>query len=191
MSHPEEKVLGLAWYLFRVRTNKERNVCQRVDEAGFTAAMPEVTYRVRGHWRSKKKVDRSYPALKSYILIGFEDSKAFQDGYRTVADMPFVSGVVGFESFAARLNSKQVYDFLTNGAWDKRSVRNLVEAWQPDYIKDDTVRLRGAGFDGVTGQVVNVNMESRKARVSVPFLGSEREIEVPVENAYFVLRQVA
>lgn len=189
--HPEDKVLSLAWYLFRVRTNKERNVCQRVDEAGFTAAMPEVTYRIREHWRSKKKTDRSYPALKSYILIGFSNSSTFKAHYRTVADMPFVSGVVGFESFAARLNSKQVYDFLTNGAWDKRSVRKLVEAWQPDYVKDDTVMLKGAGFDGVTGRVVNVNLSTRKAKVSVPFLGSEREIEVPVESAYSVVGKAA
>lgn len=98
MSHLQDKVLSLAWYLFRVRTNKERAVCRRVEDAGFTAAMPEVTYRKRISRHSRKLKEVSYPGLKSYILVGFDGQPVF----REILDMPFVSGVVGFDSFAAR-----------------------------------------------------------------------------------------
>lgn len=176
----ETRVLNLAWFLFRVRTNKERAVHASIEQAGYTAAMPEVTYRKRISRHSRKMREVSYPGLKSYILVGFEGRPCF----REILELPFVSGVVGFDSFAARLNSKQVYAFLNNGAWDKRSVRKLVEEWQPDYEVGSTVKLRGAGMDGITGTVWSVDLASRKAKVVVPFLGSERKLEVPVEAAY-------
>lgn len=180
MTHPQDKVLSLNWFLFRVRPNKERAVYKSVNDAGLTAAMPEVTYRKRVSRHSRKLKEVSYPGLKSYVLVGFEGRPCFRD----VLNLPFVSGVVGFDSFAARLNSKQVYAFLNNGAWDKRSVRKLVEEWQPDYKVGNTVKLRGAGMDGITGTVWSVDLAARKARVAVPFLGSEREVEIPVESAY-------
>ena len=180
MTHPQDKVLSLNWFLFRVRPNKERAVYNSVNAAGLTAAMPEVTYRKRVSRHSRKTREVSYPGLKSYVLVGFEGRPCFRD----VLNLPFVSGVVGFDSFAARLNSKQVYAFLNNGAWDKRSVRQLVEEWKPDYKVKDTVALRGMGFGGVKGVVTSVDLASRRAKVVVPFLGSERELEVPVEAAY-------
>ncbi len=182
MTQHRQKVLELNWYLFRVRTNKERNVCARIEQAGYTAAMPEVTRRVRQSRHSKARVDRSYPGLKSYVLIGFDPR--YPAPFRKIIDMPFVVGVVGFDSFASRLKSDQVFDFLNNGAWDKRSIEALIQEWEPDYVDGDTVKLRGAGFDGVAGRVVHMDRRLKRARVAVPFLGSEREMEVPLDAAY-------
>lgn len=187
MTHQEQTVLKLNWFLFRVRPNKERAVYHSISDAGYTAALPEVTYRKRVSRHSRKMKDVSYPGLKSYILVGFEGQPVF----RHILDMPFISGVVGFENFAARLNSHQVYAFLSNGAWDKRSVRKLVEEWQPDYKVGNTVKLRGAGMDGITGVVWSVDLESRQAKVSVPMFGSDPKkpedgfmTDIPLEAAY-------
>ena len=174
-----QKILDHNWYLFGVRTNYERPVCRRLEEAGFTAAVPEVIRMIRRRNR-KAREQRTYPALKSYVLVGFLRGEPVP--FRRVLDMPFVRGVVGFDTFAARLSSQQVYDFLSNPRWDKRSVDSLIKDFEPDYTVNDIVRLEGAGFDGVRGRVVR--MDTRRASVVVPFLGAEREIEVPVECAW-------
>lgn len=190
MTQPEDKVLSLAWYLFQVRTGKEERAADEISElGGRTPVVPKVTRMVRIRRTRSKRQERSFVGYKSFLLVGFDEPS--KEGIREVLDTHWVRGVVGLGEYASRLNGRQVYNFLSSGAWDKRSVAKLVQEWQPDYVSGDTVRLRGAGFDEVTGLAWSVNLETRKAKVKVPLFGGDfekpetcMEIEVPLEAAY-------
>ena len=165
------------WYLFKVKTGREREMVEEVVGLGFTAASPEIQYRVRKHWRSKAKEHRSYPVLRSHILVGFDGEPQF----RKVIDLQFVSGVVGLGSYASRIPESQVKSFLDRNKWDRSSVGKLLQDWVPEYTKGDTVKLSGA-FEGIEGTVVEIDLHSRMSKVSIDILGGEREISVPALN---------
>ena len=184
MTHAQDKILSLAWYIVQCSTGKEEKTAEALRDLGCTPAVPKVTRMVKVRNMRRKRQERSYVGYKSHVLLGVDREAGLEPVARPILDIHWVRGFVGLSGFASRLRAEQVYRFLTHGAWDKRSVSQLVEAWKPDYQVGQTVKLRGAGFDGVTGLAWSVCLETRKAQFKVPFLGSERIIEAPLEAAY-------
>ena len=119
-----------------------------------------------------------FTVLRSHLLVGFDGVPEF----RRVLDLQFVTGVVGLGSYASRIPEGQVKSFLERNSWDRDSVGSLLESWKPDYVEGNTVVLSGA-FGGVEGLVRRIDQGDRVSRVIVPFLGSEREIEIPWDAA--------
>ena len=167
----------MSWYLFRVKPGREREMVEGVIALGHQAASPEIQYRVRKHWRSKSKENRSYPVLRSHILVGFDGEPQF----RKVIDLQFVSGVVGLGSYASRIPDGQVKSFLDRNRWDRASVGKLLQDWVPEYTKGDTVRLSGA-FEGIIGTVTDIDLHSRMSKVEINLLGADREVCVSALN---------
>lgn len=164
------------WFLFKVKTGKEPAVLRSLRLRGIHAEMPEVSYSIRRKHRKAREI-RKYPALKSYLLVSFERGVV---PFREVLDAPFVHGVVGFGGFASCLDGGQVYDFLHNPKLDRTGL-SVPKTFKPEFAVDDVVTLRGAGFDGIEGDVVGIDVKLRRARISIQLLGSQREIDVPVD----------
>ena len=166
------------WFLFKVKTGKEASVLRSLRLRGIHAEMPEISYSIRRKHRKAREV-RKYPALKSYLLVSFMPGAI---PFRQILDAPFVHGVVGFGGFASCLNGGEVYDFLHNPKLDRTGL-SVPKTFKPEFAVDDTVTLRGAGFDGIEGKVMSIDVKLRRAHVSIPLLGSERVIDVPVDCA--------
>ena len=156
------------WYLFRIKTGFERQVKQEAEGLGLTAASPMVTRRVRVSRRARGKVEREFPLIPGYVFVGFPGSADL----RPVIDLPEVIGPVGLMSFADRVPANQVEAFLSR--YDETP-------YIANYKIGDQVRLRSASLEHVVGEVVA--MDDETARILVPFLGSQREISIPVDSA--------
>jgi len=172
-----DHIESLQWFLFRVKPNTERTVQAGLVKHGIDAIVPEVTYNMRQR-HSRKRVVRSYPALRSALLVGFESGPV---PFRKVLDAPHVHGVVGFSSFAARIRGSDVYDFITNPKLDKTGLYSEA-VFVPDYVTGDTVLLSDGLMTGFKGTVVHT--AGRVTRVLVPdFMGRSCEVDVRVDHA--------
>lgn len=179
----QRDILDRQWFLFSVKPQREDHARKSLEALGFIAPMPMVPVIGRTHrHRKSKQVIKTVPAIRSFVMVGFKSGPV---PFRTVLDQPYITGVVGLSSYASRIRGPHVLEFLRSPFIDKASIEKLFSGFdvaeRPKYQTGDTVCLMGAGMTGVKGEVSKIH--AGRAFVIVPFLGGEREINVPVDAA--------
>jgi transcriptional antiterminator RfaH len=136
------------WYAIYTRPRAEKQVWQRLVEAGIETFLPlHKTYRI---WSDRKKlVER--PLLSSYIFVKTK-SKHFPEVYKTSGVVKFVT----FEGHPVSIPQNQIDNLrlLINS-------NEEIEVSGEKFEKGDSVEVTGGSLIGVTGELVKIGSKNR------------------------------
>lgn len=157
----------MAWYCFRVKPQKEMAVKELMTRLGFRVAVPtEVKWRRQNRYQKRKPVE--YPKLTGYVLIKFDDEPPW---YFLFHRLRCVHSVVGNGGHPTPISEKAIGN-LGRAMTDTRK----------SFAPGERARI-AEGMDhpmeGYAGRVEAIRGE--KAKMILEFLGSQREVEIPVD----------
>ncbi len=170
------------WFALRVPSQKELRCSKILRDGGVRAVVPYERRSVRMHRNCRRKGRaKDYPTMWGYVLVAFTGPVNW---YALFTDFSFINGVVCFEGSPAVLDTNQVEEFLI-----REDKRNFVDSpfvrkmrYKYEYEVNDMVRINTQGFADYPAKVIEIDEHS--AKVLLTFLGAEREIRVPVDQAY-------
>ncbi|MEL7445081.1 MAG: transcription termination/antitermination NusG family protein [Pseudomonadota bacterium] len=191
------KKTGKWFYLFRVPPQKELRAATILKDCGYELVVPvEMKWRRRSrHWKAKRKI--AYPMLCGYVLLGFEGEPPWHE---------LVLPPTGSDTVEGHQLRKSKFHFLRPVVIDKSPLcvpeRKLVSFLEfmreeggrlfqdadvfakqksnGEFRVGDLVEITDDSFAGIQARVVSLSVD--KARVLMPFLNREMEVEVPVDG---------
>lgn len=161
------------WYVIHTMKGREQKVADEVQreviEEGETVFVfeNEMEYRVRGQWIKDRK-----PFFPGYIFVDMEKSRA--------------------EGFNSRLHGKKRKLLDVDGAItpikeeEEAYLRGLggdehVIRYSAGFRVDDMVVITSGAFKGYQGKIGKLDRHNRRAKVYVPLMGRDTEVEIGLE----------
>jgi len=136
------------WYALYTRPRAEKQVYQRLTEAGVETFLPlQKTYRM---WSDRKKLVEK-PLLSSYIFVNTK-SKHFPEVYKTQGVVKFVT----FEGHPASIPQKQIDNLRLLINSDEE-----IEVTGEQFAKGDNVEVTNGSLIGLTGELIKIGSKKR------------------------------
>ena len=157
-------------YLFRFDQSKEDRVRRNADRAGIEVIAPRVSTWRRSGKRGTKPKPVAVPAFHSYLILGFAPEQlhtALTGLHHSVR--PLVVPFDGVEWTLARIPAREIEAIKSNRLFKASSARALVSEVVPDpeYKRDDLVRILGGAATGLEGKVIVACPKAREAEIEI------------------------
>lgn len=165
---PKKAILKeeIKWYALYTRPRAEKQVYQRLTDAGIETFLPlQKTYRV---WSDRKKLVEK-PLLSSYIFVKTK-SKYFPDVYKTQGIVKFVT----FEGHPASIPQKQIDNLRLLVNSDEE-----IEVTGEQFAKGDNVEVTYGSLAGLTGELIRIGSKKRVV-VRIDRLDQNILLKIPV-----------
>ena len=166
------------WYVMRVRSGRQARATEDLREAGIEFYQPTMRKEIRHH-QTKKWITREFPLFTGYIFANL-----WLTDFGKLRDIACVLGVLGDGDGSPIPIADDVV----------RMVKDAQDRGDFDELRPTQRRLRPGTqvqvMDGpLAGQYTTITsvVGKRAIRAVVGFLGSHREVEIPLEN----IRKVA
>ena len=136
------------WYALYTRPRAEKQVYQRLAEAGIETFLPlQKTYRM---WSDRKKMVEK-PLLTSYVFVKTK-SKYFPEVYKAQGVVKFVT----FEGHPASIPHKQIDNLRLLINSDEE-----IEVTGEQFAKGDNVEVTNGSLVGLTGELITIGSKKR------------------------------
>ena len=168
------------WYSLRVISGKEKSVKERIEkeieinpdweEIVFNVIVPtEKVYKIQGG----KKVMKERNLLPGYILVEALGSRLNGDVAKGIADIQNVIHFLGKETPLPMTNAeaRRLLGIVDDSAEAGASMAE-------PYLVGETVKIIDGAFADFIGDVIEVNEEKKKLKVSVKIFGRGTEMEL-------------
>lgn len=136
------------WYAVYTRPRAEKQVYQRLVEAGIETFLPlQKTYRI---WSDRKKLVMK-PLISSYLFVRTK-RKQFPKVFQT----PGVVKFINFEGQPASIPQKQIDNLrlLINSDAE-------IEVSKEKFAPGDSVEVVNGSLMGLTGELIKINRQNR------------------------------
>lgn len=154
------------WYALYTRPRAEKQVYQRLIDAGIETFLPlQKTYRM---WSDRKKLVEK-PLLSSYIFVKTK-SKHFPEVYKTHGIVKFVT----FEGQAVPIPHKQIDNLRLLINSDEE-----IEVTGEQFAKGDYVEVTNGSLVGLTGELIKIGSKKRVV-VRIDKLDQNIVLKIPV-----------
>jgi transcription antitermination factor NusG len=153
------------WYALYTRPRAEKQVYQRLVEAGIETFLPlQKTYR---QWSDRKKLVEK-PLLSSYIFV-MTKSRYFPSVYKTQGVVKFVT----FEGHPASIPQKQIDNLrlLINSDAE-------IEVTSEKFEQGDNVEVVSGSLVGLTGELIKIG-HSKRVVVRIDRLDQNLILKIP------------
>jgi len=164
---------SLEWYAFTTPPQKEGVATKVLDAIGCKTCVPtEIKYRRKNRYAKSRKAV-AYPMMQRYVFVGFDGPVP----WRQIHDLPCISRVISVDGRPAKLPKgviEQIHSLSGQVIAHTRSVNT-----HKGFAEGDVVRIA----EGPLASEETYNIESidaDMAQVVMEFLGSTREIEIPL-----------
>lgn len=173
-SHEDRK-----WYSLRVISGKEKSIKERIEkeigisgwnEIVFSVVVPtEKVYKIVG---GKKQI-KERNLLPGYILVEAVGAKLNGDVAKAISEIPNVIHFLGKET-PEPMTQVEAYRLL--GIVDESA--DAGETMMEPFLKGETVKITDGPFTEFVGDILEVNEEKKKLKVSVKIFGRGTEVEL-------------
>jgi len=154
------------WYAIYTRPRAERQVYQRLVEAGVETFLPMIkTLRM---WSDRKKMVEK-PLLTSYVFVKTK-SKKFPVVYKTPGVVKFVT----FEGHPASIPHNQIDNLRLLINSDEN-----IEVTGEQFAKGDNVEVINGSLVGLTGELITIGSKKRVV-VRIDKLDQNIVLKIPV-----------
>lgn len=163
------------WYVIHTFTGHEDKVKVSIERRAASTGMGDRVGRIlvpteeelRGTRRGRRQVTK-HKIFPGYVIVEMELDNETR---HLVRDTVGVTGFVGPDRQPVALRPDEVERLLTTVSEDAPPLR---AAWQVG----ETVRITSEPFDGIHGNVIDVDLKREKLRVLVSIFGRETPVEV-------------
>ena len=168
------------WYVIQTLKGQESKVAteikDRVVEEGETVFIfeNEMEYKIQGKWIKDKK-----PFFPGYIFVEMDKDRVENFDrrlYKKKRKLLDVDGVI-------TPIKPEEENYLRGLGGDEHIIR-----YSEGFRVDDMVVITSGAFKGYTGEIRNLDRHNRRAKVYIPLLGCDIEVEIGlgiVENRTF------
>jgi len=161
-----------SWYALRTAPQREFAVEEILKRRGMRAFTPtEVKWKRVGRQR---KVPHNYPMLPRYVFASGADP---WDVIRAYRERGLVQGVVGFDGRPAMISEDAIQRLarMSGGSVPTRSSRV-----HKAFVAGDKVEIMRGPLQHWIVPIDSIN--GCAARIIIPMLGTERPVEIPLED---------
>jgi len=168
----------LKWYVVRAISGKEKKVKQYIDaeisRLGITHLVPQVLIPTEKYYqmRDGKKIAKERNFFPGYVLM-----EAALDGEleHIIKNVNSVIGFLGDKAGnAIPLRQSEVNRIL--GKVDEMSTQG--ETMNVPYYAVEIVKVKDGPFNGISGEIEEVNEEKKKLKVMVKIFGRRTPLEL-------------
>nr|CAD6417830.1 transcription termination/antitermination protein NusG [Rhizobium sp. Q54] len=161
------------WYVVRVRAGRQARATQDLRNARVEFYQPVMRKEIRHH-QTKKWIMREFPVFTGYVFASLWISD-----FGKLRDMPYVLGILGDgEGSPIPISNnvvQMVMDAQDRGDFDElRPTQRRLRPGTQVQVMDGPLAGHYTTITSVVGK--------RAIRAVVGFLGSHREVEIPVEK---------
>ena len=173
-------LVGLHWYVVRVKPRTEMSVVADLERRGFVAVLPMLRQWRRASRFAKRKLEVSTPLLPGYVLIGFDPANGPMP-WGLVFELTMVVAVIGEFGIPQRVRGSVVVAFLAEiGELREPAAQQRQRSGEPFGV-GDMVRVAEGSLFGFTARVHAIDGEA--ARILLPLFGkAEQELSLPLAN---------
>lgn len=167
------------WYSLRVISGKEKSIKERIEkeieisgwnEIVFSVVVPtEKVYKIV----NGKKQIKERNLLPGYILVEAIGAKLNGDVAKAISEIPNVIHFLGKET-PEPMTQVEAYRLL--GIVDESA--DAGETMMEPFLKGETVKITDGPFSEFIGDILEVNEEKKKLKVSVKIFGRGTEVEL-------------
>ena len=163
----------MSWYVVQTLKGREKRVADEIKEkvAGENETVfifeNEMQYKVKGEWKKDRK-----PFFPGYIFVELEIDKAGEFNWRLrkkKLKLLETDGVV-------TPIKPEEQDYLMRLGGEEHVIRH-----SEGFRLDDMVEITSGSFKGYKGEIRKLDRHNRRAKVCVPFMGEEIEVEIGLE----------
>lgn len=161
------------WYVVQTLKGRENKVAKEIresiageDEAVFIFEI-EMQYKVKGQWIKDRK-----PFFPGYIFIELPMDRAEDFNkqlYKKKLKLIDVDGVI-------TSIKPEEQDYLMRLGGEEHIIRH-----SEGFRVDDMVEITSGSFKGYKGEIRKLDRHNRRARVCVPLMGEDIEVEIGLE----------
>ena len=170
------------WYVLHTQSGYENKVRQNLEARTRSMGMEDRIFEVVipmedvTEFRGGKKVNLQKKMFPGYLLIR---CRLDDDSWYVVRNTPGVTGFVGAGNRPSHLSRREVENFLSVEVPDEAGE---VAAAKPKvkhgFEENESVRVKEGPFADFTGQIVEINEDQEKLKVSVNIFGRETPVEL-------------
>ena len=170
------------WYVLHTQSGYENKVRQNLEARTRSMSMEDRIFEVVipmedvTEFRGGKKVNLQKKMFPGYLLIR---CRLDDDSWYVVRNTPGVTGFVGAGNRPSHLSRREVENFLSVDVPDESGE---VAAAKPKvnhgFEENESVRVKEGPFADFTGQIVEINEDQEKLKVSVNIFGRETPVEL-------------
>lgn len=170
------------WYVLHTQSGYENKVRQNLEARTRSMGMEDRIFEVVipmedvTEFRGGKKVNLQKKMFPGYLLIR---CRLDDDSWYVVRNTPGVTGFVGAGNRPSHLSRREVENFLSVDVPDETGE---VAAAKPKvnhgFEENESVRVKEGPFADFTGQIVEINEDQEKLKVSVNIFGRETPVEL-------------
>lgn len=171
------------WYGIYVKANCEHKVSNAIKESltklqkihllkDLTIPTQKISRIIKG-----KRVQTEKKLFPGYILINLFEDESFNELKNIILKTENVSKFLGANNIPVPMSKDEVKELL-------RQVQEgtKVKEEEVNYIIGDHVRILDGAFKNFTGEIQEIDNESRKLKISVSIFGRSTPIELPFDN---------
>lgn len=165
------------WYVVNTYSGHEAKVKEKLDMRINSMEMQENIFRVIVPERKEitikdgKKIEKNKKLFPGYVLVEMIMS---DESWYIVRNTPGVTGFLGSSGKGAKpvaLYDEEVDRLFKEIGMDKDNV-------VINYEIGDNVKIIDGPFKMLAGKIVSIDLENKKANVSVDLFGQETEVEL-------------
>ena len=167
------------WYCLRVISGKEKSIKERIDREIISSGWQDIVFNVIVPTEkvykvlNGKKVVKDRNLLPGYILIEALANRLNGDVAKAISD---VTNVIHFLGKEVPIPMTMVEANRLLGKVDDSAQAG--ETMLEPYLVNETVKIIDGAFAEFIGEVIEVNQEKKKLKVSVKIFGRGTEMEL-------------
>lgn len=162
------------WYVIHTYSGYENNVKQNIEKVVENRKIHDLIQEIRIPMESftevkdSKTVTSERKRFPSYVMIKMVLT---DDTWYIVRNTRGVTGFVGTPTEPVPLSEKEV---------EKLGVELRSETVQVDFKVGDNVTVTTGSFEGFSGRVVNIDLETQTVELIVTMFGRETPVSLPI-----------
>lgn len=162
------------WYVIHTYSGYENNVKQNIEKVVENRKIHDLIQEIRIPMESftevkdSKTVTSERKRFPSYVMIKMVLT---DDTWYIVRNTRGVTGFVGTPTEPVPLSEKEV---------EKLGVELRSETVQVDFKVGDNVTVTTGSFEGFSGRVVNIDLETQTVELVVTMFGRETPVSLPI-----------
>ena len=164
------------WYVIHTYSGYENKVKQNIEKVVENRKLHDLICEVRipmenyTEVKDSKTVEAERKLFPSYVMVKMVLT---DDSWYIVRNTRGVTGFVGPGSKPEPLSEKEV---------EARGVESGVKTIEVDYSVGDSVVVTTGSFEGFTGTVQSIDLESQTVDVVVSMFGRETPVSLPLSQ---------
>ena len=164
------------WYSVSVLSNYEKKIAETIRQSVIDAGMEEQIEEVLVpteeviEVRRGKKVTTERRFMPGYVLVRMEMS---DEGYHLIISINRVTGFLGPQGRPMPMRDAEVNQILNRVHEGEESPRTLVH-----FEIGEQVKINGGHFEGLDGDVEEVDEDHQRLKVTVSIFGRATPVEL-------------